>query len=322
MKVFVTGGTGFIGKYLVEKLAKRGDDVVCLTRNLSTANLPAYNNVEFVEGDILNPESYEKFLKGLDVVYYLAAFVDHDPSKKNLSYDINVKALKTFFELAEKNNVPRVVYLSSAAVYHPTRDGIPDEYSEFPKKFINHYSYTKYLGYLEVQKSIKRGLNIISILPTSIYGPGSPLFFDLMDFLYKKRIFFKNFLNNKLSLAEVNDVVSAILLAQEKSKPKESYIVSGETVSMERFISEMEKYFKIKIKKIFIPNFLISLVFFMAGFFGKILNRKFYPNTETLSFLNGNLVASDKKIINELGYKGVSLETGLRKMFDSFSEFI
>ena len=321
MKIFITGGTGFIGSRLVKFLAERGDQITCLTRDLKNVSLPAYNNVQFIEGDILNKESYRKFLKGVDVLYHLAAFVDHHSYKKKEAYEINVLGARNIFNLAKLNKVPKVLYLSSAAIFHPMTNNIPNERSPFPKKFVNYYSYTKYLGYVQAQKFVKQGLNIVSILPTSVYGPGSPLFLSFFNFLLKRKFFFQFLLNRRLSMVYVDDVVRVLVEVEKKSKFGDLYLVGGDIISMAELIKMVEDFFNIKIKIYNTPKFLVNVSLSISDFISKILRSNFYPNREVLNFLDGNFLASSDKVKKELSWKPVNFKPTFLEMIKWYNKY-
>ena len=273
MKVFITGASGFIGSYLVKELAERGDEIVCLTRDLRRMSLKTRDNVNYVEGDITKPNSFEKFFENVEVIYHLAGYVKHKPYSARVAYDINVIGTKNIYDLAKKYAVKKILYLSSAGIYHPTQNIIANEDTPLSKKFINTYAYSKYLGYIETQKYVQEGVNIISILPASVYGDGSPLFVDLLNFLVNKRIFFKTLLDKRLSMVYVDDVVQAILVAEKKSDFGETYLLSNANLEMAELLKIIEDFFDIRLYKLNVPEFFISTAITSFDLVSKILNK-------------------------------------------------
>lgn len=319
MKIFMTGGTGFIGSRLVKRISDRGDEIVCLTRDISKVSIPVHDKVNFIEGDIAQPKTYESFLPGVDYIYHLSAFARHLSFKRLEAYRVNYLGTKKIFELAELYNIP-VLYLSSAVIFHPMRESIPNERSQFPKKFVNYYSYSKYLGYLEAQNFIKKGVKIISVLPTSVYGIGSPLFSEFLYFILTKKIFFKNLLNRKLSMVYVDDVIKAIIKAEERSNFGESYLLAAKTITIKELLKRVEDFFNIHIKIYNIPKFFIKFSLNIYDLFFAAVGKNSYPNREIFNFLDGNFVASAEKAKLELNWMPRDFEVTFKEMLDWYNK--
>ncbi len=303
MNIFITGATGFVGSYLVEEMSKEGHYILCLTRNIENVSLPTYDNVEFVQGDINDVSTYEKFLKDVDVIYHLAGYVRHEAHKREEAYNNNVIGSRNIFNLALTNNIDRVVYMSSAGIFHSKDDSIFNEDSKVPSKFINYYSYSKYLGYLEAKKFIKQGLDISIIMPVSIYGPGSGLFVDFFDFLVKKKIFFKNLLYKKLSLVYIKDVVEVLIKVSETSGAGHEYLLTGKTLRVKDIIKIIEDTFAIRIIILNVPLFLMSISISFLDIVSKLIRKNFFINREMFNFLVGSLLVSSDKIKSELKWE-------------------
>jgi nucleoside-diphosphate-sugar epimerase len=303
MKIFITGGTGFIGRRLIDRLARdKNNQLICLTRNLSKAVIPAAENVQFIEGEISNPETYKDYLQNSDILYHLAAHVKYglSPNEKKENFQTNVIGTKKIFQTALEFKIPRVIYLSSAVIYHPCGNGIPDESDNPPDKHITEYSKTKYLGFLEAQKFISKGLAIITLLPTSVYGCGSPLFTDFIKFLFKHKIFFKPLLDKKLSTVYVADVVNAILLASTSEKTVGSYIISDKIITVRDLIKMTEKHFHIKIRIFNVPLILLKSSIITADFLCQYIGINKYINKEIFALISNNFVACGDKVKREL----------------------
>lgn len=313
MKIFITGATGFIGSKLLEKLGNENHDIICLTRNLKKNRKIVDNNIKFIEGNLNKPESYEKYLKNVDIVYYLAGIVKHDLFSKKELFEINVDGTKIFFEILKKNKPKKIIYVSSAAIFHPTKSKIVNEKTLLPTKFINYYSYTKYISFLEVKKFEKEGLPVIYILPVSIYGENSPLFNDFVLYLSRKLYITPPF-EIKMSLVEVEDVVNGIILASSKGVIGESYILSGETKTIKDIVKIVNAHLNYKPLAIKIPAYLLNFFIFLLDLFSFIFLKKFYINKEIFNFIYGGLVASSNKAQKELNWKYKDFNQSFNKM--------
>lgn len=305
MKYFITGGTGFIGRRLVDRLAQdKSNQLICLTRNLAKSVIPSADNIQMIEGDLIRPETYERFLEGTDCLFHLGASVGYGiyGKKRKEMEKTNIEGTKIILETVSKLKIPKIIYLSTAMIYHPMGEKIVSEQDNFPKKHTTHYSHTKYLGYLESQKLVDLKLPMTILLPTSVYGKGSPLFEDFTNFLLKYKIFFKNLLDKKISIVHVDDVVNAIILAQDKTFDDESFIISNEIITMKQLINNIEKHFHIKIRIFDLPKFILKPSSFLIGFFSKF-KKDLYINKEIYNFIDGNFTASGQKALEKLGWK-------------------
>jgi len=155
---------------------------------------------------------------------------------------------------------------------------------------------------------------LITILPVSTYGEGSPLFKELLDFLYYKKVFFKCLLKRKLSLVYVNDIIEGILRAEDVAKTGEDYILSSETIIMKDLIDRVEDFYKIKIIILNFPNLLIKLGVNSISLLSKLINKEFYINKELFNFLDGNLIASGEKAKKGLNWQTSNFENKFNEM--------
>jgi len=302
MRVFITGATGFVGSYLVKRLLSEGHDILCLTRNIDKISFPTYNNVEFLEGDITKPDTYSNYLVNIDMIYHLAGYVKHEAYNKNEAYKNNVIGTRNIFNLALEKKIKKVIYLSSAGIFHSKDNSVMDENSLPVGKFINYYAYSKYLSYIELKDFLNRGLDVVTIMPVSIYGKGSPLFINFFDFLIKYKIFFKKILDKKLSLVYIDDVVEAIVKVSRPDYHRECYLLSGSVIEINDIISIVNRIFKINIKILNIPLWLMYVFVNFLDPLSKLTRKKFFINKEILNFMVGDISVSSKKAKNELSW--------------------
>ena len=178
MKCLVTGGAGFIGSNLVEKLIRLGHQVVVLD-NLSTGRLSNLNKVkskiEFVEVDITNrKKSIDDYFNDIDWVFHLAGLADIVPSIKNPDsyFQVNVKGTLNILEASKKAKIKKLIYAASASCY-----GIPDDYPTDEKSKIDPqypYALTKLLGEQLVLHWAKvYHMPNVSLRFFNAYGPNS-----------------------------------------------------------------------------------------------------------------------------------------------------
>ncbi len=177
MRVCVTGGTGFLGSYLVRDLLTRGTNVRVLARPSARADRLAAAGVEIVHGDLRDPESISRTVRGADIVYHLAAKVGAAPYKDY--FEINVDGTERVVTACAANGVGQFVYASSLAVYGPVAEGTHiDEDSPFDDKpqLRDPYSESKIKTDQLVSALAKQsGLPTVIVREGIIFGPGRRL---------------------------------------------------------------------------------------------------------------------------------------------------
>ena len=233
MKYVVTGGAGFIGSHLTEKLIKQGG-VVTVLDNLNTGkekNLELIKEkIEFVKGSILDTKLLEEITKNVDGVFHQAALASVQDSftKPDEYYDVNVNGTENIFKLSKKYGF-KVVYASSSSVYgNPTR--IPTKESD-DKNPINPYAETKLKAEeLAIQYS-KMGVNVIGLRYFNVFGKRQSKEYAGVIKLFLEQI--RNELPPKINgngtqsrdFVHVNDVVDANIMSMNSDVTHEFFNV-------------------------------------------------------------------------------------------------
>ncbi len=232
-KVFITGGTGFIGSNLIRSLVKEGEDVVILSRKNSSHPLLEGIAVEKKMGDITNPKSLSDGMQECDKVYHLCASISFNQSDYDRLYQINVEGTKNILKASIKAGVEKFVHVSACATIGISDDPliILDEDSKYDvRDFSNPYAQTKRFAELEVLKAVDEGLDAVILNPATVYGRG--------DKTLNSGILIKNIASNRIFFApsggtswiSVDDVVEGLILGMEKGNAGERYILSNESI--------------------------------------------------------------------------------------------
>jgi dihydroflavonol-4-reductase len=230
--VLVTGGTGFLGRALVERLLSGGDQVKALARSdTSTGELGALG-AEPVRGDVLDLEALKAPMRGCDLVYHAAganAFCLRDPSPM---FEVNVHGSRNVVLAAARAGVRRVVYTSSAATLGEASGTIGSEGSPHRGWFLSDYERSKF----EAERAVfatagETGLEVVSVNPASVQGPGRATGSArlLLDYLNGR---LKAVVDSQLSLVDIADCTEGHLLAGARGTPGERYVLSGATLSV------------------------------------------------------------------------------------------
>lgn len=234
MKAFVTGGTGFIGRHVVRRLLNRGYQVVALARSERGAAALRELGAAVVLGDVLDRDSMREGMRGSNVVFHIAAVYNFNPEMLARSDAVNVIGTRNVLELAHELEIPRIVYTSTLAVFGDTHGELPDETYYNPGPFLNEYDRTKWLAHYEVaERLITKGAPIIIVMPGAVYGPGDTSWLAEM-----MRMFHRGLLpllpgpESVLTYAYVDDIAEGHILAAEKGRPGQSYILAGPAIPL------------------------------------------------------------------------------------------
>jgi len=322
VKVFLTGGTGFIGSTLIRQLQARGDEVVALVRTLKGAKTLMDDDVRPVAGDILQPASYRRAMEGADVVFHLAAWYQVGVHEFERMHRINVDGVRVVLNTAIELGVPKTVYTSTVAVFGHTGGRLVDEsYIPPGRDFLSEYERTKYLAHYEVAAPLQRqGAPIIIVQPGGVYGPGDS---SQVGSTFKRYVRGKLPVmvgpNSALTWAHVEDIAAGHLLAAEKGRTGESYILAGPTAAFREVFRICEQVSGIPAPRLWIPD----SVAIAGSRFLKSVNRllpqkirglyELVRNTGDLSYL-----ARADKARQELGWMPRSLEQGLAETLEWF----
>jgi dihydroflavonol-4-reductase len=235
MKTLVTGGTGFIGANVVRALLQRGVEVRALVRPRSdTQNLDSLD-IELVAGDLRDRGSLEAALEGCDTLYHVAAMYALWARNPRDIYDSNVTGTVNILEAAEQAGVQKIVYTSSVATIGLPKDGTPGT-EEIPlpsEDLVSHYKRSKYLAEQEVLKYAQRGLPVVIVNPSFPVGAWdvkpTPSGQMIVNFLRGK---IPAYVHTGLNVVDVEDVAIGHLMAAEKGRPGERYILGHANLTL------------------------------------------------------------------------------------------
>jgi nucleoside-diphosphate-sugar epimerase len=288
--VLVTGATGRVGKHLINALLERGERVRVLVLDFD----PAPKNTEVVRGSLLNKEAVAEAVKGVDVIYHLAAVLDYTAPKKHM-FEINVTGTKN---LVEASQARKLIYLSSTAVY-----GYGSNFSiteSTPCAPSGYYGKTKLMA--EKLVLAKHGIVIRS---PDIFGKGFREGYDYVLLHLKKAsmpIIGRG--TNRIHWIHISDLVQALLLAQERGRPGEIYLVAGkEAKSQKELFTLLTKYLGVKPPSGHIPTFAASAMAYYGLLVSRIKGSKPKVLPEHIKKITSDRVFDISKARRELGFE-------------------
>lgn len=230
--VLITGGSGFVGRAVLDRLIGRGRTVRALTRSDASAAALASAGAEPVRGDLADSASLERAMAGCEVVYHVAGlngFCLPDPGALGV---VNVEGTRAVVRAAGAAGVRRIVYTSSAATLGEARGTIGSESSPHRGSFLSHYERSKYEAErVAFATAAEVGVELVSVNPSSVQGPGrtrgtAKILIDALNGRLKLIV------DSRMSIVDVGDCAEGHLLAEERGAPGERYVLSGVTLTV------------------------------------------------------------------------------------------
>lgn len=327
--VFVTGATGFIGARLVQALTQRGQRVRALSRRDRLEPLPGGDGgpaapwpselVEVVRGDLLDPDSLLRGMQGCSRVFHLAAYAKNWAADPQTFHRLNVQGMQNVFDAARQQRVARVVWTSSIVTFGPTPPGMVGD-EAVPRStpaYLTVYEETKAIAEREALRQAADGFPVVIVNPTRVYGPGhlteGNALARLIDDYDRGRV--PVLLNRGVNVGNyvlVDDVVAGHLLAMERGRIGQRYILGGENVTLKEFFRTVDRvsgktHFQLPLGRL-TPLLLAWLQQQRAEWWGV------YPAI-TPGWIRTFVVDwaySSDKAVRELGYRPTPLEEGIR----------
>ncbi|MDP2884230.1 MAG: SDR family oxidoreductase [Ignavibacteria bacterium] len=322
-RVFVTGSTGFIGTKLVNELVQRGHTVHALTRRTSNKEGLSHERIKLVTGDIQDRTSLQKGMEGCNQVYHLAAYAKNWSRDTSVFYKQNVEGMRNVFEVAKAAGVERVVFTSTIVAFGPTPAGVigNEDMPRITQRFYTEYEETKSIAEKEALQYAASGFPVVIVNPTRVYGPGKltegnsvSLMIDMYD--RGKVPVLLNGGNDVGNYVLVDDLVRGHILAMEKGRIGERYILGGENASLKQIFEMVDK---VSGKKHFQMNLPPRFAYLYSGFEKKKAEwLGIYPQITpgwVETFLQ-DWVYSTAKAERELGYTIVPLKEGIRMTYE------
>jgi farnesol dehydrogenase len=320
-KIMVTGATGFIGRSLSLLLADSGYIVHALYRSEKKMKGVNHSNIVWYKGDVTDENSLYKAMEDCKYVFHLAAFAQVWAPTKKVFYDINVDGARKVFESAKKQNVKRVVFTSTAGVIGPSYKGVVDEDTQRTIHFFSDYEHTKNIAERVVMEYVNKGMDIVIVNPTRVYGPGELSVSNSVTKMINQYVRgkFRFLPGNGRSIGNyvyVDDAVKGHVLALEHGKPGERYILGGSNVSYVDFFKQLSEISQKKYGMLKLPlSVMIVIAYVMLGF-SKITGTKPLITPGWVRKFNHHWNVSSAKAEKELDYHPVSIQRGMQKTLE------
>ncbi len=318
MKAFVTGGSGFIGRRLISRLVARGYEVYALARSERSAALVTAQGAASVRGDLHNLEVLRKGMTGCDVVFHSAADYTYGRRNTQRMEQTNVKGTANVLTTAFDLGIPKIVYTSTVGVFGDTHGAVVDESYFNQGQLATEYERTKWQAHYRVALPlIESGAPIIIVMPGAVYGPADTSIIGEMMTLYYRGLFpVFPAPETALTYAHVDDVAEGHILAAEKGKIGESYVLAGPAATFQELAVLWAKILGRRPPAAYIPAHWLRPFAPLVGELEKVLPVPRTFSEEILLTMGATYLATPAKANRELGWQTRSLSQGMTETFD------
>jgi farnesol dehydrogenase len=257
-QLLVTGATGFIGTRLVQALVDRGHRVRALSRRPQPDRLPGFEGgrdnplvhpqVELVSGDVTDRGSLASATEGCRRVFHLAGYAKNWAKDAKTFFNVNLQGMRNVFDVAKQLGVERVVWTSTVVTFGPSPPGVirDEEMPRITQECYTEYEESKLAAEREALRYAERGFPVVIVNPTRVFGPGHLTEGNGVSFLIDqydrgRAPVLPNRGVNVGNYVFVEDVVRGLLLAMEKGRIGQRYVLGGENVSLRQFLETVDQ---------------------------------------------------------------------------------
>jgi farnesol dehydrogenase len=317
MKIFITGGTGFIGRRLTERLAAEKHQVILLLRDPAKAEGLKSTQIIFMQGDIFDNDVLRKGMQGCDWVFHMAAFTKPWAKDKSLPFKTNVTGTINVIEAAIENNIKKVIITSTGGTIGYSKDGkAVDESTNPDPEYCTAYDKTKAEAEKIAINYSRKNIQIIIVNPTRVYGPGLLSKSNSLTMIIKQYLsgYWRIIPGNADLIGNyvfIDDIVEGHILAARNGRNGERYILGGENLSFREFFSIIGEESG-RTRRIFIlPVSLIKLFIKLSALLTGITGIPPLITRDWLDKYMNNWIVSSDKAARELGYKITPFRKGI-----------
>jgi len=315
MTTLVTGAAGFLGSHVARQLVARGEDVRVLMRVSSTNRAIADLSLEYVTGDLRDPASLDRAMKGVKRVFHVAADYRLWARRSEEIYDSNVSGTKNLLEAAKRAGVKQLIYTSTVATIAVDRPQHPNEFTDAKlEEMVGHYKRSKWMAEQEVLKAGKAGLPVIVAMPTTPVGPWdwkpTPTGKIILDFLNGKM---PGYVETGLNFVGVEECAAGHLLVSEKGKIGERYLLGGENLTLKAMLDVLSNITGLPAPRLKIPHGLALGVAYVNTMFSRMIGREPGIPIEGVKIAQHMMFVDASRAQRELGFKAGPVSAALER---------
>jgi len=319
--VGVIGATGHLGNVLSRSLIEKGEKVIGIVPEGEDLTPIKGLPLEIRYADVRNYESLKNALDGVDYVFHTAGVISISKGDWDKLYSVNVVGTRNVVEACLELKIKRLVFTSSVHAFKEPKKGAPITEDLPLAPLYGDYAKSKAMATEEVIKGIKCGLDAVIVAPTGIIGPFdykvSEMGMLIVNYMKSKMFFY---VNGAYDFVDVRDVAQGEILAMEKGKSGEIYILSGGQITVEEIAHTLREVSQKKIIHICMPMFLAHFAALFTPIIARITKEKPLFTAYSLKVIQSNSLVSSKKAEKELGYTTRPVKESLRDAYVWFHE--
>ena len=315
MTTLVTGAAGFLGSHVTRQLVARGDRVRVLLRPSSTNRAIADLSLEYITGDLRDPASLDRAMKGIKRVFHVAADYRLWARRSREIYDSNVGGTKNLLQAAQRAGVEQLIYTSTVATIAVDRPQLPNEFTDAKlEEMVGHYKRSKWMAEREALNAAKSGLPVIVAMPTTPVGPWdwkpTPTGKIILDFLNGKM---PGYVETGLNFVGVEECAAGHLLVAEKGKVGERYLLGGENLTLKGMLDLLSKITGLRAPMLKIPHGLALGVAYANTVFSRLIGREPGIPIEGVKIARHMMFVDSSRAQRELGFQAGPVTAALER---------
>lgn len=323
MTTLVTGATGFVGSHVARQLVAAGQSVRVMVRTTSNLRLLEDIIVERVEGDLRNAASIDRAMRGVRRVFHVAADYRLSTRHPEELYESNVEGTRRVIASAQRAGVERLVYTSTVATIAVPRHGVlPNEATQAGlAEMIGHYKRSKFLAEQVAVDAAKSGAPVVIVNPTAPVGPGdwkpTPTGRIILDFLRGKM---PAYVDTGLNVVAVEDVATGHLLAAEKGRIGERYILGCRNMTLKQILDALSAITGRRAPRVKLPHVVALMAGYADEMYSRLAGREPQIPVEGVKMSRHKMFIESDKAAQELGYRAGKIESALERAVQWYEE--
>jgi dihydroflavonol-4-reductase len=335
--IFVTGGTGLLGSHVLVELTRRGHRVramkragvkTAVVRNLfdfyfGSEAAKYFEQVEWVEGDILDIASLQNGISGCSVVYHCAALVSFRRRDFKRLIKVNKEGTANVVNVCLGAGVDHLCYVSStAAIGRSETASVYTEANKWVSSPQNSgYAVSKYLAENEVWRGVEEGLRVVIVNPSVILGPGdwNQSSLGLFKVIKKGLRFYTPGVN---AFVDARDIATVMAQLSEQRIFNERFLVISENLSFKKVFEKIARAFGVKPPSVLVKPWMAALAWRMEGLLGFFFGRKQNITRETARSSMSHAAYSNEKIRKRLGFQFTSIDDSVTNAVKFFKAYL
>jgi len=315
MSTLVTGAAGFLGSHVTRQLVARGEEVRVLIRASSSNRAISDLPLEYVTGDLRDPASLERAMKGVRRVFHLAADYRLWAKRSQDIYDSNVGGTKNLLAAAKAAGVAQLIYTSTVATIAVDRLELPNEFTDSKlEEMIGHYKRSKWMAEQEALKAAKEGLPVVVAMPTTPVGPWdwkpTPTGKIILDFLNGKM---PGYVETGLNFVGVEECAAGHLLVAERGKVGERYLLGAENLTLKEMLDTLAKITSLPAPGMKIPHGVALGVAYVESTLSRLVGREPQIPVEGVKIAQHRMFVDCSRAQKELGFQPGSVAAALER---------